>query len=79
MPGAQEGEDGIVARFLRTPEGIALNTAFDRIADPRIRRCVIDLAETLASKASVITSHRNEANGTSCPPPRRCPGADPSR
>ncbi|MGL4729335.1 MAG: helix-turn-helix domain-containing protein [Bosea sp. (in: a-proteobacteria)] len=43
---------GYVADFLSTSEGVQLNKAFIRIADPKVRRRVIDLVESLASDSS---------------------------
>jgi transcriptional regulator with XRE-family HTH domain len=40
---------GYVADFLSTSEGVQLNKAFIRISDPKVRRRVIDLVESLAS------------------------------
>lgn len=38
-----------VADFLSTSEGVQLNKAFVRITDPKVRRRIIDLVESLAS------------------------------
>lgn len=40
---------GIVAQFLSTAEGIQLNRAFARIADPKVRRRIIDLVMALGA------------------------------
>lgn len=55
-PGGQ-GEDGgfaeaprsYVVDFLSSSEGLALNKAFVRIEDPKVRRKVVDLVQALAA------------------------------
>lgn len=47
------GEDGsatFVADFLNSSEGVQLNRAFARIADPKVRRKVIELVKALANE-----------------------------
>ena len=51
MPRAHDQEDEFIKRFRRTPEGMALNAAFDRIHDPRLRRGIIELAQACAREA----------------------------
>jgi hypothetical protein len=55
MPLAHDSNDELV-RFRRTPQGIALNRAFDRFTDPRIRRRIIDLARAAALRRERGTS-----------------------
>ena len=40
-------------QFLSTTEGFKLNRAFTRIRDPKIRRKIIDLVESLATPDEV--------------------------
>ena len=59
-PGGAPGQPGFaesqsssyVTDFLTSSEGVALNRAFARIADAKVRRRVIDLVEALADKPS---------------------------
>lgn len=60
-PGAQaEGQPGFgeapssdyVVDFLTTTEGLQLNKAFVRIADPKVRRKIVDLVSALAEPAA---------------------------
>jgi transcriptional regulator with XRE-family HTH domain len=46
---AEENSTTYVVDFLSSSEGIQLNRAFARIADPKVRRKIIDLVKTLAS------------------------------
>ena len=39
-----------VSDFLATSEGLALTRAFTRIADAKVRRCIVDLVEQLAAR-----------------------------
>ena len=53
MPGysaglAEDGQPGYHAAEASSSDGLALAKAFSRIGDPRVRRRVIDLVETLA-------------------------------
>ena len=53
QPGFAEGQSAsYVTDFLTSSEGVALNRAFARIADTKVRRRVIDLVEALADKPS---------------------------
>jgi len=45
---AEEAAEGFVVDFLASKEGIDLNRAFVRIADPKVRRSVVDLVRALA-------------------------------
>jgi transcriptional regulator with XRE-family HTH domain len=45
---AEENSATYVVDFLSSSEGIQLNRAFARIADPKVRRKIIDLVKTLA-------------------------------
>lgn len=54
----QAGENGFsekaapfVADFLSTSEGLALNKAFLRLKDPKVRRKIIDLVKSLAEES----------------------------
>lgn len=51
MPGgfAERPEENDVVDFLSTREGLELNKAFIRIADPRLRRSVLDLVRSIAN------------------------------
>ena len=59
-PGGAPGQPGFaesqsssyVTDFLTSSEAVALNRAFARIADAKVRRRVIDLVEALADKPS---------------------------
>jgi transcriptional regulator with XRE-family HTH domain len=42
--------DVVVLDFLHTREGVELNKAFTRIADPRVRRSIVELVRTLAGE-----------------------------
>ncbi|MAU97986.1 MAG: transcriptional regulator [Fulvimarina sp.] len=46
--GLQESGSDYVVDFLSTSEGLQLNRAFVKIADPKVRKRVIDLVRTLA-------------------------------
>ena len=39
-----------VSDFLATSEGLALTRAFTRIADPKLRRSIVDLVEQIAAR-----------------------------
>lgn len=45
---AERPDDGYIFDFLNTREGLELNRAFARIADPKARRAILDLIRTLA-------------------------------
>ena len=47
-PGFAESESASVMQFIASPEGFALNRAFARITDPKVRRRIIDLVSSLA-------------------------------
>ncbi|MBS7544453.1 helix-turn-helix domain-containing protein [Ancylobacter oerskovii] len=47
---AEEASPAYVADFLATSEGLALTRAFTRISDPKVRRRIVDLVETLADQ-----------------------------
>jgi transcriptional regulator with XRE-family HTH domain len=49
---AESAGPGYVADFLSTSEGVQLNKAFIRITDPKVRRRVIDLVESLAGEGA---------------------------
>lgn len=48
---AEEGGAAYVVDFLNSSEGVQLNRAFVRIADPKVRRKVIDLVKALAAES----------------------------
>ena len=48
--GMQENAATYVVNFLSSSEGLQLNRAFVRIADPKVRRRVIDLVRSLAEE-----------------------------
>jgi transcriptional regulator with XRE-family HTH domain len=53
QPAAGFGElpqSGFVSDFMATSEGVQLTRAFIRIADPNVRRRIIDLVEALAAQ-----------------------------
>ena len=45
---AESANTDYVGGFLKSREGIELNRAFARIADPKVRRSVVDLVRSLA-------------------------------
>lgn len=47
---AEKPGDSYVVEFLGTREGLELNKAFSRIADPKVRKAVCDLVRTLAGE-----------------------------
>ncbi|GAB4070549.1 helix-turn-helix transcriptional regulator [Ancylobacter sonchi] len=47
---AEDSSPAYVADFLATSEGLALTRAFTRISDPKVRRRIVDLVETLADQ-----------------------------
>lgn len=48
-PGMAEPEsEAFILDFLNTREGLELNRAFTKIADPRVRKSVVDLVRALA-------------------------------
>lgn len=51
ISGTENGES-FIYDFVNSREGLELNRAFVRIADPRVRRSVIDLVRSLAEKRS---------------------------
>jgi transcriptional regulator with XRE-family HTH domain len=48
---AEESSSQYVVDFLSTAEGLHLNRAFARIADPKVRKRIVDLVTTLADQA----------------------------
>jgi len=46
---AEDTQQSFVVDFLATAEGVHLNRAFLRIADPKIRRRIVDLVVSLAA------------------------------
>lgn len=46
---AEEGSSTYVVDFINSAEGLQLNRAFVRIADPKVRRKVIELVKAMAS------------------------------
>ena len=52
MPGfAERPAESYVVEFLSTREGLELNKAFVKIADPKVRRSVVDLVRSLSGEA----------------------------
>ena len=52
---AEHSNENYIVDFLNSREGLELNRAFLRVADPKVRRAVIDLLKSLA---------KDEAEGT---------------
>ncbi|MDX2287463.1 MAG: helix-turn-helix transcriptional regulator [Hyphomicrobiaceae bacterium] len=48
MSFAERSGDSYVFDFLSSREGLELNKAFVRVADPRVRRAIVDLVRSLA-------------------------------
>lgn len=67
MPRAQDPEDVLVMRFLRTPEGIALNTAFNQIADPDLRQYIIELARDAAESSATPKQDQGNRGAVAAP------------
>ena len=54
QPGLAESEpDAYVFEFLNSREGLELNRAFARIADPKTRRAVVELVRAVGAEAAV--------------------------
>lgn len=49
---AEEAATDYVGGFLKSREGIELNRAFARIADPRVRRSIVELVRSIADNDS---------------------------
>jgi transcriptional regulator with XRE-family HTH domain len=47
---AERADDSYIFDFLNSREGLELNRAFARIADPKARRAILDLVRTLAGE-----------------------------
>jgi len=45
---AEESPTAFAVEFCSTPEGLQLNRAFYRIADPKVRRRIVDLVKSLS-------------------------------
>ncbi|MFE0013534.1 helix-turn-helix domain-containing protein [Mesorhizobium sp. NPDC059054] len=45
---AEDNAMALAAEFCSTPEGLQLNRAFVKVADPKVRRRIIDLIKSLA-------------------------------
>lgn len=45
---AEDSAMALAAEFCSTPEGLQLNRAFVKVADPKVRRRIIDLVKSLA-------------------------------
>jgi len=43
-----DAEDSLASDFVMTAEGLSLNRAFARIADPKVRKKIVDLVTALA-------------------------------
>ena len=46
---SDEGAPAYVSDFLATPDGLALSRAFMKVADPKVRRRIVDLVEAMAA------------------------------
>jgi transcriptional regulator with XRE-family HTH domain len=46
---AEEGSTSFAVEFCSTPEGLQLNRGFVKIADPKVRRRIIDLVKSLSA------------------------------
>jgi transcriptional regulator with XRE-family HTH domain len=51
---AEGDQQTLVSEFLTSTDGLALNRAFVRIKDPRVRRRVVDLVTTIAGEDGAI-------------------------
>jgi transcriptional regulator with XRE-family HTH domain len=49
---AERGTEAYISDFLNSREGLELNRAFMRIADPKVRRSIVDLVRSLATEES---------------------------
>lgn len=52
---ADQGGENYIVDFLNSREGLELNRAFTRIADPKVRRSVIDLVKSIANEDTPTT------------------------
>jgi transcriptional regulator with XRE-family HTH domain len=50
-PGFSEKTAPFISDFLSTSEGLALNKAFMRVKDPKVRRKIVDLVKSLADES----------------------------
>lgn len=50
---AEASSSNYVVDFLSSSEGLQLNRAFVKIADPKVRRRLVDLVKSLAADAEV--------------------------
>lgn len=48
----EQPDESYVVEFLGTREGLELNKAFARVADPKVRRSIVDLVRALAGDSS---------------------------
>jgi transcriptional regulator with XRE-family HTH domain len=55
---AEDGPQENLMEFVSTPEGVSLNRAFSRIADPQLRRRVLDLVRALAGEGEAAATGR---------------------
>lgn len=53
--GLEENSTSYVVSFLSSTEGLQLNRAFVKIADPKVRRRIIDLVKELADDEAPVT------------------------
>jgi transcriptional regulator with XRE-family HTH domain len=53
---AEQPDESYVVEFLGTREGLELNKAFARVADPRVRRSIVDLVRALADDSEVAAA-----------------------
>ena len=48
IPGRKQALPSYISDFLATTDGLALTKAFMSVRDPRQRRCIVDLVESMA-------------------------------
>jgi len=62
---AEEPNTDYVGGFLKSREGIELNRAFAKIADPKVRRSVVDLVRSLADEDAFQDKQREQQQQSS--------------
>jgi transcriptional regulator with XRE-family HTH domain len=55
---AEPDSEAFILEFLNSREGLELNRAFVKIADPKVRKSVVDLVRALSSGADGSDHHR---------------------
>ena len=48
---AEADSEGFILEFLNSREGLELNRAFVKIADPKVRKSVVDLVRALGASS----------------------------